>query len=201
MRPRVTTRPRPATWETVPDLFPDDGELLKRIAAGEEAAFSVFYRAHLDAVIAYFRRRVPDAELAFDLAAETFAAVVMSARTYAGDGPAAAWLYGIARNKLRESLRRGRVEHDARRRLGMEPVALDDLDLERIEGRALAGAGALATELAALPEPTRRALLARVVEERGYDEIAADLDCSEQVVRQRVHRGLRRLRAGLEEAG
>jgi RNA polymerase sigma factor (sigma-70 family) len=183
----------------MPGLFPDDRELLKRIAAGEDAAFSAFYRTHLDAVVAFFRRRVPDAELAFDLAAETFAAVVISAGSYGGDGPAAAWLYGIARNKLRESLRRGRVENNARRRLGLEPVVLDDHDLERIEDRALAGADALARELAALPEPTRRALLARVVEERAYDEIAADLGCSEQVVRQRVHRGLSRLRAGLKE--
>jgi len=178
---------------------PDDRALLRRIAEGDDAAFSTFYRNHLDAVIAFFRRRVPDPERAFDLAAETFAAVVVGAESFSGDGPAVAWLFGIARNKLRESFRRGQVEDDARRRLGMEPVVLDDLDLERVEDRAATGAEALARELAALPDPTRRALLARVVEERGYGEIAADLDCSEQVVRQRVHRGLARLRAGLKE--
>lgn len=176
----------------------DDADLLTRIAAGDDRAFAAFYRAHLDAVIAFFRRRVADPELAFDLAAETFAAVVVSASSYAGDGVVAAWLYGIARNKLRESMRRGRVEDAARARLGAEPVALTDRDLERIEERAAAGDGALERELAALPEPTRRALLARVVAERGYDDIAAELCCSEQVVRQRVHRGLRRLRAGME---
>jgi RNA polymerase sigma-70 factor (ECF subfamily) len=63
----------------------------------------------------------------------------------------------------------------------------------------LRAANCLARELAELPEPTRRALLARVVEERAYHEIAAELDCSELVVRQRVHRGLSRLRAGLKE--
>ncbi|MDX6702943.1 MAG: hypothetical protein QOF26_3169 [Baekduia sp.] len=183
----------------MPGAPPEDRDLLRRIADGDEAAFAAFYRTHLDAVIAFFRGRVPDPELAFDLAAETFAAVVIGASSFGGDGPAAAWLFGIARNKLRESFRRGRVEADARQRLGMEPVVLDDLDLQRVEDRAAAGASALARELAALPEPTRRALLARVVEERGYGQIAADLGCSEQVVRQRVHRGLTRLRAGLEE--
>jgi RNA polymerase sigma-70 factor (ECF subfamily) len=50
-----------------------------------------------------------------------------------------------------------------------------------------------------LPEATRSALLERLVEEREYGEIAARLSCSEQVVRQRVHRGLKTLRANLRE--
>lgn len=185
--------------KTMPVPLPDDRDLLRRIAAGGDAAFSAFYRCHLDAVIAFFRCRVAEPELAFDLAAETFAAVVIGARSFDGEGTAAAWLFGIARNKLRESYRRGRIEADARQRLGVEPVVLDDLDLQRVEDRAVTGAADLDRELAALPEPTRRALLARVVEERGYPEIAADLGCSELVVRQRVHRGLTRLRAGLKE--
>ena len=41
--------------------------------------------------------------------------------------------------------------------------------------------------------------LERLVEEREYGEIAARLECSEQVVRQRVHRGLKTLRANLRE--
>jgi RNA polymerase sigma factor (sigma-70 family) len=177
----------------------DDRRLLERIARGDDAAFAAFYRAHLNAVVAFLRRRVADPELAFDLAAETFAVVAARASSYDGAGEPAAWLYGIARNKLRESLRRGRVEASARVALGLEPIALTDRDLERVEERAAAGGPELERALAALPEPIRLALLARVVDERGYDEIAAELECSEQLVRQRVHRGLARLRAGLTE--
>jgi RNA polymerase sigma-70 factor (ECF subfamily) len=177
----------------------NDRKLLERIAAGDDKAFSSFYRAHLNPVVAFFRRRVPDAELAFDLAAETFAVVAARADSYDGSGEATAWLYGIARNKLRESLRRGRVEDEARRAIGLAPIALEDADLERVEERAAAGGPQLERALASLPEPIRTALLARVVDERDYDEIAAELQCSEQLVRQRVHRGLARLRAGLEE--
>ena len=117
----------------------DEAGLLRRIAAGDDDAFSMFYREHLDAVVAFFQRRVGDRELAFDLTAETFAAVVVSAGTYSGDAPAVAWLFGIARNKLRESLRRDRVADAARRRLGMEPIALDDAALARVEERAGSG--------------------------------------------------------------
>jgi RNA polymerase sigma factor (sigma-70 family) len=177
----------------------DDASLLRRIAAGDEEAFSMFYREHLDAVVAFFQRRVGDRELAFDLTAETFAAVVVSAGAYSGDGPGVAWLFGIARNKLRESLRRDRVADAARRRLCMEPIVLDDAALARVEERAGSGEDRLRQELEGLPEKTRAALLARLVEEQEYGEIAARLQCSEQVVRQRVHRGLKQLRANLRE--
>jgi RNA polymerase sigma factor (sigma-70 family) len=177
----------------------DEAGLLRQISAGDEDAFSVFYREHLDAIVAFFQRRVGDRELAFDLTAETFASVVVSAGTYSGDAPAVAWLFGIARNKLRESLRRDRVADAARRRLGMEPIALDDEALTRVEERAGNGEGALTRALAELPPDTRAALLARLVEEEEYGEIAARLECSEQVVRQRVHRGLKQLRANLRE--
>jgi RNA polymerase sigma-70 factor (ECF subfamily) len=178
----------------------DDRELLRRIAEGDERAFATFYRAHLDAVVAYLRRRVPEPELAFDLAAETFAAVVTGAGSYDGSGAPAAWLFGIARNKLRESLRRGRVEDAARRALGLEPIVFEDAAILRVEERAAAGGPELERLLRSLTEETRAALLARVVDGLDYDEIAARLQCSEQVVRQRVHRGLGRLRTGLEES-
>ena len=178
---------------------PDDIGLLRRIAAGDDDAFSVFYREHLDAVVAFFQRRVGDRELAFDLTAETFAAVVIGAGSYAGDAPAVAWLFGIARNKLRQSLRSDRVADEARRRLGMEPIALDDAALQRVEERADSGQSELTRALDDLPDATRAALLARLVEELEYGEIAARLQCSEQVVRQRVHRGLKQLRTHLKE--
>src|SRR3954454_15566783 len=44
------------------------------------AAFAVFYRRHEGAVLGYFMRRAGNAELAADLAAETFAAALLGAR-------------------------------------------------------------------------------------------------------------------------
>ncbi len=45
----------------------------------------------------------------------------------------------------------------------------------------------------------REAVLAHVVNERDYHEIARDLECSESVVRKRVSRGLAELRLRLQE--
>lgn len=50
-----------------------------------------------------------------------------------------------------------------------------------------------------LPAEQRDAVLARVVAERSYTQIAADLEVSEAVVRQRVSRGLGVLRGRLGE--
>jgi RNA polymerase sigma factor (sigma-70 family) len=145
-------------------------------------------------------RQTHDREVTADLAAEVFAGVLLSARRFRGSGGESAWPWvcGIAQNKLRESRRRGQVEDRARRRLCLEPEVLDDVDLERIDAWG-AETGVLEL-LEDLPQRQREAVRARVVQEREYAEIAAELRCSEMVVRQQVSRGLTRLRAQLEGA-
>ncbi len=177
-----------------------DGELLGAVAAGDAEAFSVFYRRHLPGVVGFLVRETGDREVSADLAAEVFAAVFLNAGRFGarGGGSAIAWVRGIALNKLRESWRRGRVEDRARRRLAFEPEELDDEDLARVD--ELAGeAGEVSGLVDALPERQRAAVRWRVLEGRGYREIAKELDCSELVVRQHVSRGLKRLRDQLTE--
>jgi RNA polymerase sigma factor (sigma-70 family) len=85
----------------------------------------------------------------------------------------------------------------ARRRLGFDPVALDDADLDRVE--RLADDGSASSLLDSLPEQEREAIRRRILDEQSYDQIADELRCSEMVVRKRVSRGLGRLRTRLEE--
>jgi RNA polymerase sigma factor (sigma-70 family) len=175
-----------------------DAELVAAIARGDEEAFSTLYRRYLPLVTRWCLRETASRELAADLSAEVFAASLRSARRYRPkEGTVAAWLTGIARNKLRESRRRGRIEDSARRRLGIDPVALSDGDLERVEELASLDPDLLAL-LDSLPGDQRDALLEHVVAERSYSEIAAQLRCSESVVRQRVSRGLKTLKSRLE---
>jgi RNA polymerase sigma-70 factor (ECF subfamily) len=175
-----------------------DAQLLAGVAACDERAFSAFYRRHLGLVVGWCVRRTGDPELAADLTAEVFAAVLVSAARYEPvQGSAVGWLLGIARNVLGHSLRRGQVDARARVRLGASALTVEDEDLaviRQIADRQDGGAGDL---LAELPTDERDAVRARVIEERGYSEIACSLGCSEMVVRKRVSRGLARLRAGL----
>ena len=178
-----------------------DSALLSAIAAPDGAAFGVFYRRHLPAVLAFLLRETRDREAAADLAAEVFAAVLLSAGRYAEQGETAApWVLGIARNKLMMSFRRGRVEARARHRLGFQAVTLDDGDLDRIEEVALGEGGRLVALVEDLPEEERIAVRSRVLDERPYREIATELRCSELVIRKRVSRGLARMREQLRDS-
>ena len=178
-----------------------DRELLWAIADRDPAAFSVFYRRHLPGTVAFLLRETHDREAAADLTAEVFAAVILSARRYRPDRESAApWVIGIARNTLGASRRRGRVEERARRRLHFQPVELEDADLERTEVIAAQDAGRVSALVESLPRDERQAVNARIVDERSYPDIAAELRCSELVVRKRVSRGLARLRRGMSES-
>ncbi len=93
-----------------------DGELLAAVVAGDGEAFAAFYRRHLPAVVAFLLRETRDREATADLTAEVFAAVFLVARRFRarGAGSVRPWVLGIARNKLLESRRRGRIEDRAR---------------------------------------------------------------------------------------
>jgi RNA polymerase sigma-70 factor (ECF subfamily) len=179
-------------------VAPSDEEILAALAQHPDD-FSLLYRRHVRGLLGYLLRRTGDPELAADLCAETFAAALDGARRFdPARGPAVGWLYGIARRLLHRAQRRGAVEDTARRRLGMAPLALSDAALERIE-RVAGSEVAIAEALATLPEDQRTAVTARVVDERGYDEIAAKARTSQSVIRKRVSRGLAGMRTRLEE--
>lgn len=179
----------------------DDEDLLV-VGKNNPEAFGVFYRRRVDAVLAFFLRRTRDRELAADLTAETFAAALAALPGYQPqpDG-ALPWLFTIAHRKLVDSIRRGKVEDRARRRLRLEPLVFSDEDIEQVERRATAAAGDSALEaLEELSAAQRVAIQGRVLEEAEYEVLAQRLQCSESVARKRVSRGLAELRTKMREA-
>ena len=170
-----------------------DAELL---STGVASDFGCFYDRHVRAVTAFVGSWIGEPDVVFDLVAETFARALEHRAQYdASKGATVAWLLGIARNLMIDSARRGQVESESRERLGMARVELDDEQLEVIADRADVR---LRDALASLEAVQRDTVIRRVVLEESYRTIAADLRCSEQVVRKRVSRGLARLRGSLE---
>jgi RNA polymerase sigma factor (sigma-70 family) len=174
-----------------------DGQTLLSAARTDAQAFAAFYRHFERPVLGFFMHATARPELAADLTAETFARALESVAAYdPARGRADQWLFGIARNVLGSSYRAGRVESAARERLGLPRLILDDHASATI-ARLTASDELVTLALAELPEEQQRAIDARVVNDREYAEIASELRCSEAVVRQRVSRGLRTLRARL----
>lgn len=93
-----------------------DAELL---AAADPDAFGAVYDRHVAQLFSWARART--GEYAADLTAEVFARAWLSRSSFrdAANGSAGPWLFGIAHNTLRDSLRKRRVEHRARARLGL----------------------------------------------------------------------------------
>jgi len=176
----------------------DDGALL-RATRHHGQAFGIFYARHERRLLSYLMRRTGSGELAADLCAEVFAAALEACRA-GGPSPdvPVAWLFGIANHKLIDSRRRAQVDNRARRVLEMRAIELTRGQISDIE--QLCSAAEVISLLDGLAAEQRAAVLAHVIDEREYRDIAGDLRCSESVVRKRVSRGLQALRARLGES-
>jgi|ERR1700722_8002841 len=178
-----------------------DGELLDRTRAGDREAFGALYERRHELVLAFLFKRTRDPEVAMDLMAETFAAslIALADRPPTIVGSAAPWLLTIARNALIDSWRRGRVDSAARRRLELEPLTIGDSDIDRVL-QVAAETDLLVHLSQELPADQFDALRARVLDERDYEEIAQQLECSAAVVRKRVSRAISTLRQARQES-
>lgn len=165
------------------------------LLTGTPQTFARFYRRHSAAVFAYLLRASGERDLALDLLAETFAAAWLARGKFRPASPSGrGWLLAIAANKLTDSRRKRRAELSACRRLGLGRPEITDFALERAEELVdIERASYLALLVDDLPYAERDALLARVVNERDYSEIAAEQGISEPTLRKRVSRGLNRL--------
>ena len=173
-----------------------DAELL--LAARQDpTAFREFYDRYAVWMRAWLLRQTGSESAALDLTAETFAQAWHASRRFRdmADGSGAPWLFGIARNLLRQYHKHNRIESAARERLGLPAAWADCEDYEAVDERLEAGSLAPALRLAikALPREQRRALELRVVQQLEYEEVAGALGCSQNAARLRVSRALRAL--------
>ena len=169
-----------------------DAELL---VLGDPDAFAELYDRHVSRILSWSSVRAGD--YGADLTAEVFAAAWNNRKRFRDehDGSALPWLYGIAHNVFRSSLRKRRVEYGARERLGL-PATVMHADFEAVDDR-LSFPSAVLRAVASLPDSERELLVLRLVEDRPYKEIAQRLQCTPVAARLRVSRSLRRLHFAL----
>ena len=93
-----------------PTPHADDAHLLEAAQRGDHGAFATFVRRHERMVWGYLRARLPNAADAEDLCQEVFLRLYSGKAVprEAGRSDLRAWLLGIARNVLREYVRKTR---------------------------------------------------------------------------------------------
>jgi RNA polymerase sigma-70 factor (ECF subfamily) len=163
----------------------------------DPAAFTAFYRAHVDEVTRFVTRRLADPQLAADLTAEVFLAVIEAAAGYRGSfGGPRTWLFGIARNVIAAEFRRSAREHRAEQVIAGRRL-LDSDDIDRLTARIDASRRVreLHAELRALPESERAVLELVSVDGLTVTEAAAALNIKPVAARVRLHRARRALRS------
>ena len=160
------------------------------VSEEDAAAFRDLFARHHVEIRRYLRHRIADANVAEDLAAETFARAFAARSAFADRGHGVRpWLLQIATNLLRDELRaRARRRSLSERLRGERPAPV------------VLPAGAdpeLAAALATLRRDELDVLLLFAWAELSYDEIAAALDVPVGTVRSRLSRARTRLRGEL----
>jgi RNA polymerase sigma-70 factor (ECF subfamily) len=96
----------PAEPAPSPPVDASDSDLLVRVAGRDRDAFELLYQRYVRSMFGLALRRLRDRQRAEDAVQETFAAVWRSAASYRPErGPAAPWLYAIARNAIVDRFR------------------------------------------------------------------------------------------------
>jgi RNA polymerase sigma-70 factor (ECF subfamily) len=169
------------------DSVPDE-DLLRRIAAGDAAAFTALFRRRQPDVYRFALHMTGLPAVAEDVTQDVFVALIRDAGRYeAGRATVKAWLAGIARNHARRRLERERgiVPLDGDIEESETAVQSDPLDaLDRTER-----IDALRRAILTLPVAYREAVVLCDLQELTYAEAAAALECAVGTVRSRLHRG------------
>jgi RNA polymerase sigma-70 factor, ECF subfamily len=172
----------------------DDGELLVRIAERDREAFELLYRRYVRAIFGFALRRLRDRPRAEDVTQETFAAIWRSAASYRPErGPAAPWLYAIARNAVVD---RQRARQDPSGEAPDMP-SLEAGPAERAESSYVSVRVHRALE--DLPEKEREVLELAYWSGLSQSEVASYLGIPLGTVKTRTRSALARLADVLEE--
>jgi RNA polymerase sigma-70 factor (ECF subfamily) len=164
-----------------------------RVAERDREAFELLYERYVRPIFGLALRRLRDRQRAEDAVQETFAAVWRSAQSYRPErGPAAPWLYTVARNAIVDR-QRAKVEQPAEI---PDTASAEAGPAERAETSFVSWRVHRALE--ELPEKEREVLELAYWSELSQSEIAAYLHIPLGTVKTRTRSALARLADLLE---
>ena len=176
-------------------LMNSSADLVTRVCQGDSDAFRLIFERYSRPVISFIFDMVNDRGLAEELTQETFVRAYRAMRTMRKDTKLSTWLFGIARNVARESIR-ARVR--ANRQVDLADKSVMDLS----DNKPVPVDGLLSKELnelirrslAALDEDKRLAFTLKVLHQCSYEEIAAITGFSIAKLKTDLHRARAEMR-------
>ncbi len=181
----------------------DDLDLLRQLAKGKEGAFEALYQRYQGPIFRFVLHMSGNAGSAEEITQEVFMSVISNPKSYdPAKGTVAGYMFGIARNLMRRSMRESAHDVPLADENGEGDVSdlSEEIDLleELNQAEALE---ALRKAVLALPQGYREVVVLCELEEMSYPEAAALLKCSDGTVASRLHRAKAMLKAKLKGLG
>jgi RNA polymerase sigma-70 factor (ECF subfamily) len=187
---------RPVTREIQGHDQVSDGELLERYRQGERRAFDVLVERYHRDLFNFLFHLTHDANIAEDAFQETFLQVHRSAAAFDTSRPFKPWLFTIAANKARDTLRQrmrqqaapldavvaGNEQGSTYAELMPADIPPPDASLTNFQTRQ-----AVDKIITSMPESLRVVLLLCYFEEMPYQEVADSLEIPLGTVKSRLH--------------
>jgi len=176
-------------------LMNSSADLVTRVCAGDAEAFRLIFERYSRPVISFIFDMVNDRSLAEELTQETFVRAYRAIRTMRRETKLSTWLFGIARNVARESLR-------ARARAVNHIELTDKSVMDLSDNKPVPVEGVLSKELngvirrslSALDEDKRLVFTLKVLHQCSYEEIAEITGFSLAKLKTDLHRARAEMR-------
>lgn len=179
----------------------DEKQLILRAASGDSAAFEQIYQRYRDRVYGFAYRMISDSASAEDVTQDVLLTLIEHPERYdPGRASLITFLCTIARCKIIDQLRRNANGQDLTLWCDENGASLQDEQSDSSPFEQLLKGEVerlVAAAITALPPLQRETLLLREYERLSYEEIAAVVGTSINVVRARLHRARRSLAARL----
>ena len=176
-------------------LMNSSADLVTRTCQGDSEAFRLIFERYSRPVISFIFDMVNDRALAEELAQETFVRAYRAMRTMRAETKLSTWLFGIARNVARESLRaRARTSNHVDLS-DKSVVDLSDNTPAPVEGLLNKELNAIIRRsLEALDEDKRLVFTLKVFHQCSYEEIAGITGFSLAKLKTDLHRARAEMR-------
>jgi RNA polymerase sigma-70 factor (ECF subfamily) len=176
-------------------LMNSSADLVADARQGDHEAFRLIFERYSRPVISFIYDMVSDRALAEDLTQETFVRAYRNLGTMREETKLSTWLFGIAKNVARESIRARMRDH--------AHVDLEDKSVLDLSGSDVAPVdqflnkelnGVVERALAALDENKRLVFTLKVFQQRTYEEIAEITGFSIPKLKTDLHRARSEMR-------